>query len=287
MLTFESIKNHFDGLVAKGENASSTAKNYTNTIFRILNELDGFEDIADCCNTRVVDHINETYDHPGTRQGVFIAFLRAINTYPDFKAVVNPAVLTSITEGFELSKTQAKELSIQRQLTETVERMDSIIAKIEAHFEPLSDEVILVNMYDEVALRKDFDAVVLIVGDPDPSVPRWINLATGELVIKDYNKTAKKYDAVRHTLSPKMLGMVREVSATRNYLLTLKSETLFKKMKAVVPGIGSQLLRKSKVSTETEGDKILDPKIRHDLWNQMKHSPETQLSYRRIIQNDL
>ena len=288
MLTFESIKNHFDGLVAKGENASSTATNYTNTIFRILNELDGFEDIADCCNTRVVDHINETYDHPGTRQGVFIAFLRAINTYPDFKAVVNPAVLTSITEGFEQSKTEAKELSIQRQLTQTVERMDSILAKIEAHYPPLSDEVLLMNLYDEVAMRRDFDEILLVVGNPPESENRYINLATGELVIKNFNKTAKKYDALRHTLRPKMLKMAREVSASRSYLLVLKTDTLFKKMRSVVPGIGSQLLRKSKVSTATEGEKILNPEIRRELHSKMKHSPETQLSYRReLIQNDL
>ena len=109
MLTYESIKNHFADLVARGENAKSTATNYTNTIFKVLNDLDGLDDIATCCNTKVVNHINQTYDHPGTRQGVFLAFLRAINTYPPLKAVVTPAVLTSITEGFELSKTQAKE----------------------------------------------------------------------------------------------------------------------------------------------------------------------------------
>jgi hypothetical protein len=287
MVTFDSIKQHFADLVAKGENAPSTANQYITNIRKTLDDLDGMDDIADCINHRVVKHITETYDHPGSRQGVFLSFLRAINTYPDLKAVVTQAVLTSITEGFELSKTQAKELSIQRQLTETVERMSSIIAKIEAHFEPLSDEVILVNMYDEVALRKDFDDVLLVVGNPPETESRWIDLATGLLTIKDFNKTNKKYDAVRHTLSPRMLRMIREVSATRNYLLTLKSETLFKKMKAVVPHIGSQLLRKSKVSTETEGDKILDAKIRHDLWNQMKHSPETQLTYRRqIIQYD-
>ena len=32
MLTYESIKNHFADLVARGENAKSTATNYTNTI---------------------------------------------------------------------------------------------------------------------------------------------------------------------------------------------------------------------------------------------------------------
>ena len=52
-------------------------------------------------------------------------------------------------------------------------------------------------------------------------------------------------------------------------------------MKAVVPKIESKMLMKSKVSTKTEGDKILDPKIRHDLFDKMKDSPETQLTYRR------
>ncbi len=70
--------------------------------------------------------------------------------------------------------------------------------------------------------------------DSDPSVRRWINIATGELVIKDFNKTSKKYDAVRHTLSPMRLQMAREASGTRDYLLTLKPETLFKKMRTVV-----------------------------------------------------
>jgi hypothetical protein len=288
MVTFETIKNHFDSLAAEGKNAPTTAKNYTNTIFRICNDLDGLEDIAKCCNEGVVEYINLAYDHPGTRTTAFLAFLRAINTYEPLKAGVKPNVLTNIMEGFELSKTQAKELSIQTQLTQKVERMDSIIAEIEAHFPPLSDEVLLVNMYDEVAMRRDFDEVFLVVGDPPETVSRWINLATGQLVIKDFNKTNKKYDALRHTLHPKMLNMVREVSATRSYLLTLKTDTLFKKMGLVVPGIGSQMLRKSKVSTATEGDKILDPEVRHELHSKMKHSPGTQLTYRReLIQNDL
>ena len=110
MVTFESIKNHFDSLVAKGENASTTAKNYTNTIFRICNDLDGLEYIAKCCNEGVVEYINLAYDHPGTRAAAFLAFLRAINTYEPLKTGVKPNVLTSITEGFDLSKTQAKEL---------------------------------------------------------------------------------------------------------------------------------------------------------------------------------
>ena len=32
MLTYESIKNHFADLVARGENAKSTATNYTNMV---------------------------------------------------------------------------------------------------------------------------------------------------------------------------------------------------------------------------------------------------------------
>ena len=84
-------------------------------------------------------------------------------------------------------------------------------------------------------------------------------------------------------LSPKILGMVRDVSATRDYLLTYKIETLFKKMRSVVPHIGSQLLRKSKVSTALENDKMKDPNISHDSWNQMKHSAKTQLTYRREL----
>ena len=83
--------------------------------------------------------------------------------------------------------------------------MDSILAKIEAHFPALSKEVLLVNMYDEVALRRYFDDILLIVGDHDPSVLRWINLATCASVIKDFNKTSKKYDTVRQTRSPKRL----------------------------------------------------------------------------------
>ncbi len=71
MLTYESIKNHFADLVARGENAKSTATNYyTNTIFKVLNDPDGFDDPPTCLNTKVVEHINQTHDHPGTRQGV-------------------------------------------------------------------------------------------------------------------------------------------------------------------------------------------------------------------------
>jgi len=47
-------------LVAKGGNAPSSANNYTNTIYRILEDLDGFEEISDCINYMVVEYITET-----------------------------------------------------------------------------------------------------------------------------------------------------------------------------------------------------------------------------------
>ena len=80
-----------------------------------------------------------------------------------------------------------------------------------------------------------------------------------------------------------MLKMAREVSATRSYLLVLKTDTLFKKMGLVVPGIGSQMLRKSKVSTALEGDKILDPEVRRELHSKMKHSLRN--TARLIVEN--
>ena len=55
--------------------------------------------------------------------------------------------------------------------------------KDERRFAPLSDEELLVNMYDEVALRKDFDDVRLVFDDPDESALRYINVTTGVLVI--------------------------------------------------------------------------------------------------------
>ena len=283
MTTYQNIKDHFDGLVAKGENASSTARHYTSTIHKVLEALGGLDDVAHCCNTRVADYIHETYDNVGTRQAVYLSFLKAIDTYPDLREAINPFVRHRILQGYEASKLAARERAIQTQLTEKVERMDSIVAKIEKHFAPLSDEVLLINMYDEIALRKDFDDIKLVSQDPDETELRWINVRTGELVIKDFNKTNKRYSEVRHELSEKMMQKIKQVYAKRQWLLTLKSETLFKKMKSVVPKIGSQLLRKSKVSTETEGDKLLDPDVRHALWTQMKHSPETQLTYRREI----
>ena len=54
------------------------------------------------------------------------------------------------------------------------------------HFEPISDEVLLVNMHDEVALRKDFGDARLVFDDPGESVQRYVNVKTDFLVIKDF-----------------------------------------------------------------------------------------------------
>ena len=284
MISYQKIKDHFDDLAAEGEIAPSTAKHYATTIRKVLDDLGcDMDDVAECIDMELVKYINAGYINVGTRQAVFLSFLKAIDTLPALEIDVEPRVRDAILEGYEQSKTAARERAIQTQLTEKVERMDDIVAKIEKHFEPLSDEVLLVNMYDEVALRKDFDDIVLVFDDPGESVQRYINVKTGVLVIKDFNKTSKRYAEVRHTLSPKMLEKVRQVATEREYLLTLRTETLFKKMKHIVPKMGSQLLRKSKISTATEGAKILDAKLRHDLWNSMKHSPTTQLTYRREI----
>ena len=284
MISHQKIKDHFDDLAAEGEIAPSTAKHYATTIRKVLDDLGcDMHDVADCIDMELVKYINAGYINVGTRQAVFLSFLKAIDTLPALQIDVEPRVRDAILKGYETSKTAARERAIQTQLTEKVERMNDIVAKIEKHFAPLSDEVLLVNMYDEVALRKDFDDVRLVFDDPDESAQRWINVKTGVLVIKDFNTTSDRYAEVRHTLSAKMLEKVRQIATQREYLLTLRTETLLKMMKHVVPKMGSQLLRKSKISTATEGAKILDAQFRHDLWNAMKHSPATQLTYRREI----
>lgn len=88
---------------------------------------------------------------------------------------------------------------------------------------------------------------------------------------------------MRHTLSPKIIEKVRQIATQREYLLTLRTESLFKKMKHVVPKMGSQLLRNSKISRATEGAEILDAKLRHDQWSGAKHLTKTQLAYRSAI----
>ena len=120
------------------------------------------DDVADSIDMELVKYINAGYINVGTRQAVFFSFLKAIDTLPALEIDVERHVRDAILEGYEQSKTAARERAIQTQLTEKVERMDDIVAKIEKHFEPLSDDMLLVNMYDEVELRKDFDDVGLI-----------------------------------------------------------------------------------------------------------------------------
>ena len=130
------------------------------------------DDVAECIDMELVKYINAGNINVGTRQAVLLTFLKAIDTLPALEIDVERQMRDAILEGYTASKTAARERAIQTQLPEKVERMNEIVAKIEKHFEPLSDEVLLVNMYDEVALRNDFDDVLLVFDNPGESVQR-------------------------------------------------------------------------------------------------------------------
>ena len=147
MISYQKIKDHFDDQAAEGEIAPSTAKHYTTTIRKVLDDLGcDMDDVADCIDMELVKYINAGYINVGTRQAVFLSFLKAIDTLPALQIDVEPRVRDAILEGYETSKNAARERAIQTQLTEKVERMDEIVAKIERHFAPPGDEVLLVNI---------------------------------------------------------------------------------------------------------------------------------------------
>tara|TARA_R110002153_G_C13299401_1_gene495544 strand:+ start:902 stop:1945 length:1044 start_codon:yes stop_codon:yes gene_type:complete len=262
--------------------AQRTADDYIRNMKRILVDTGCSPDIdlLDCLNKGIVlDHILKQYPNPNTRKTYLQVFLYAIDNTPKLKDNVKNR--DRYFNAWEKAKEEATGHQIQKQVDGAVERFSTIKKRIEKEFNKYSQEVLLINLYDQLTMRNDFGEILLFDKTPTPPMKtdNYLVFSTGRLFMNNFNKTGNKYKPVNLKLTKDFMKMARK-SLKQDPRVFLFEDTakLFKNMKT-----GVNELRHAKISEELAGDNIKDPEKRKELYDKMKHSPATQLNYIRKI----
>ena len=258
-----------------------TADDYIRNMKRILLDTgcNPEVDLIECLNkSKVLNFILEHYPKPSTRKTYIQVFLYAIDNIP--KLNENVKNRDKYYNEWETAKDGATERQIQKQVEGEVVRFSEIKKRIEKEFAKNSQEVLLINLYDELTMRNDFGDIIIFDKTPPKSKQdNYITLSTGRLIINNFNKTGNKYKPVNMKLSTRLMKKIRKsLKQDPRGMLFDDTAKLFKNMKT-----GVNEIRHAKISEELEGDKIKDPEKRKELYDKMKHSASTQLNYIRKI----
>jgi hypothetical protein len=231
------------------------------------------EDIAECLRTnKFLDHL-KNYNNPNTLHTYLTAILNVVDTNDLLKKEFHEKYKKVFDDA-----TQEKEtFNIQKQLTDKVPSFTSIKKRIEKDFPAESDEVLMINLYNEITPRNDFDTLTFNKDDPNH-----IDLKAGTITLKKFKKTDKKYKPIEnYKLSKKFMQMIKKShdENPRDKVFTKQMKSIFKKTKT-----GVNEIRHSKISEELKGSKITDQDKREELRQKMLHSSATQLRYIRNLE---
>jgi len=267
------------------EMSAKTKKDYIGNITRILKETDCEDaNIIECLKEdKIIEYLKDKYTNNNTRKVYLQAFLHLIDHNSVLKEELGE-LRDKYFDEWSVAKDKAAQDGIDKQLKDESRTFTSILQEVQDKYDSLSDEVLLYQLYDELTLRDDFNDVKVFKQSPkkDEVKPeKYYVVKTGTIHMDHFNKTDKKYPAVKQKLSPLLQRTIKESleQNPRKNLLEKKTKSIFNKTK-----IGVNAIRHAKISEELKD--ITDRTKREELQAKMKHSPQTQMSYIRKIKNE-
>jgi len=271
--SLEDIKATYDSLVAEGKISEATGE----THYKQIKNLMGDTKPKDWYKAHKYTDLLDDKLNPNTAATSMAAVLNVLDTNDSLLSKVGTTIHEDIKALFNELKVKKDQYNIDRQQNEEVEAFGDIIKRVESDNDRLSDEVLLVNLYDNVTVRNDFGELSF-----DTTKPNHVDLDKGTITIKEFKKTNKKYSPIiDFKLNKKVLGLLKEhkdMGHAGDLVFRKQIRSIFKKAK-----VGVDMLRHSKVSTELAGSKIKDATKREELRQKMFHSPMTQMSYVRKL----
>lgn len=271
-LTLDDVKGAYDSLVAEGKISEGTA----HTHYTQMKNLLGESKLKEWYKAHHYTMLMDSKLNPNTASTQMAAVLNVLDIMPVLADKVGTTIHEDVKALFNELKVKKEQYNIDRQQNEDVESFDSILKRVEKDNDPMSEEVLLVNLYDNLTVRNDFGELSF-----DTDQPNHVDLDKGTITIKEFKKTNKKYSPIiDYKLNKKVLGLLKKHKELKGDGNVFKKQirSIFKKAK-----VGIDLLRHSKISTELAGSKIKDSKKREDLRQKMLHSPMTQLTYVRKL----
>ena len=278
-IDLQFIHDHYNKMAEDKVLSESTANGYYTVFKRVMSDSGCTEDqdLIGCLKTKdIIEFLQKRYkSNPNTLHTYLTAILSVIDTIPAIKKEVDR---DAYKEAWDTAKQEKETFNIQRGLSDKVERFSAIKDRIEKKFSETSDESLMVNLYNQLTVRNDYDDLSFDTGDPNH-----IDLDEGTITLRKFKKTDKKYKPIiNYKLSDQFVSDLKKSlkvkPRTKVFIKTMKS--IFKKA-----GTGVNELRHSKISEELEGSNLKDQSKREDLRERMLHSSATQLQYLRELKD--
>lgn len=273
-INLEKVRENFDN---NDKINSTSAQLFYKNIVNMMDKMGSLEDnLIDLIKSKkFITYINKLAN--ANTKKMYMSSVLAMIDKTDIKNHISKELREEYVEQHELLKHQAYDHAKKVKETQKVVKFSDLKARIEKEFEPTSDEVMLINMYDVATMRNDFDDVKI-----DKEDEKWIDMKEGVLHMNKYSKTFERYGPKTYKLPKEFMSLLKKSLAARprDTLIKKRAKSLWATMKT-----GVNEIRHAKIS-EMLSKKKLSPSEKIVLQNKMLHSPIAQEAYKRKLKSN-
>jgi hypothetical protein len=284
MATKEDIINWIDTNIP----TVSTRTNYKQRINPILKLVTGDDIFTAIKSKEILKIILNKGGAASTIKGATQVFLKLIKEYPGLREFVGEKVYETFNKFFLEANAEMSSGYIQKAIvqdeTDAIERFSEIKKKVYEAFPDNSDERLYMDLYEIAPVRDDFGRLTIVekVENTKDKMNNYYVISNHQLIINEH-KSKNKYGTLKYRI-PKKVWV--KIDTSKPYVFNRSSQLspfVHEMLKAIGIDGAINVLRHSYLSEELDGEKILDPQIRKELFQRMAHSQSAQLGYIRAL----
>lgn len=289
--------------------SEGTLKQRINDTKRFLGKLTTCEDILNCLKNpqKILEEIKDSKMPNGkeysdnTKKSALQSILYLIDNYTPLKNIDK----TPYVEFYDLMKVNnlVRVENLQTNDKETFD-FNKMVKAVKKKYGEKSREYLLISFYDNLTARDDYNNLIIFDENIEKYNPKDIETQKNNFIvisktktkkmtiILNKYKTSKKYKEIQFVMPMKLKNLTSDFIEKNNLKhgdpLFGKKNSLSKDIKAILNGVDINVsqsinaLRHAKISTEF---KKISPEERLKLTKKMAHSPITQVSYLRKLEN--
>lgn len=289
--------------------SDGTMKQRINDTKRFLGKLTSCEDLLMCLKNseKILSEIKNAKMPNGkpysdnTKKSALQSILYLIDNYPPLKNINK----RPFVEFYDLMKVNnlVRVENLQANDDETFD-FNQMVKSVKKKYGEKSREFLLISFYDNLTARDDYNNLIIFDENIQKYNPEDIDKKNNNYLVISKTKTRKmtiilnkyktsgKYKTINFVIPTKLKNLTFDFIKTNNLShgdpLFGKKNSLSKDIKAILNGVDINVsqsinaLRHSKISTEF---KKISPEERIKLTKKMAHSPITQVSYLRKLEN--
>ena len=208
-VSLDHVKAVYDNLVEAGTISKTTGHNHYSNFAQILKSIDceNTDDVAKCfLDDCIYKYLDRDGLNPNTAATYAMNVLNVVDTNEILKEQIGTEMYDKIKELFEKLKKEKADFNVDRQLNDEIIDFKELKKRIETENGMDSQEALMINLYDNITPRNDFDTLTTDVDDANH-----INLANGTITISDFGKTGKRYEPiVNYKLGKPFMTMLKK-----------------------------------------------------------------------------